>query len=154
MFKNCCFWIHIACSFKIKAFYHSCSCSNSKNGIATSVKIIQTKTRGVEPKPQTLGRWDPVLPLKEPADPGWKGSKVKLKSESVSYSVVSDFLWLMDCGPPGSSVHGILQARILQWIAIPSPEEFPDPGIKPRSPTLQVILYHLSHKTREGLLDR
>ena len=25
---------------------------------------------------------------------------------------------LIDCGPPGSSVHGILQARILQWIAI------------------------------------
>ena len=27
---------------------------------------------------------------------------------------------LMDCSPPGSSVHGILQARILQWAAIPS----------------------------------
>ena len=26
----------------------------------------------------------------------------------------------MDCSPPGSSVHGILQARILQWVAIPS----------------------------------
>ena len=26
----------------------------------------------------------------------------------------------MDCGPPGSSVHGILQARILQWAAMPS----------------------------------
>ena len=25
----------------------------------------------------------------------------------------------MDCGPPGSSVHGILQARILEWAAIP-----------------------------------
>ena len=25
----------------------------------------------------------------------------------------------MDCGLPGSSVHGILQARILEWIAIP-----------------------------------
>ena len=25
---------------------------------------------------------------------------------------------LMDCGPPGSSVHGILQARILEWVAI------------------------------------
>ena len=24
----------------------------------------------------------------------------------------------MDCGPPGSSVHGILQARILEWVAI------------------------------------
>ena len=26
----------------------------------------------------------------------------------------------MDCGPPGSSVHGILQARILEWVAISS----------------------------------
>ena len=25
----------------------------------------------------------------------------------------------MDCTPPGSSVHGILQARILEWVAIP-----------------------------------
>ena len=26
----------------------------------------------------------------------------------------------LDCGPPGSSVHGILQARILEWVAMPS----------------------------------
>ena len=26
----------------------------------------------------------------------------------------------MDCSPPGSSVHGILQARVLKWIAMPS----------------------------------
>ena len=26
----------------------------------------------------------------------------------------------MDCNPPGSSVHGILQARILEWVAVPS----------------------------------
>ena len=26
----------------------------------------------------------------------------------------------MDCGPPGSSVHGILQARIMEWVAMPS----------------------------------
>ena len=38
----------------------------------------------------------------------------------------------MDCNPPGSSVHGILQARILEWVAIPF---F---GIEPGSPTLQV----------------
>ena len=37
----------------------------------------------------------------------------------------------MDCNPPGSSVHRILQARILEWVAIPSPE------IKPRSSALQ-----------------
>ena len=40
----------------------------------------------------------------------------------------------MDCGPPGSSVHGILQARILEWVAVPSSRNLPDPGIKPVSP--------------------
>ena len=33
-------------------------------------------------------------------------------------SVVSNFLWPMDCSPPGSSVHGILWARILEWVAM------------------------------------
>ena len=35
------------------------------------------------------------------------------------------------CSPPGSSEHGILQGRILQWAAMPSPEDPPDPGITP-----------------------
>ena len=38
----------------------------------------------------------------------------------VSHSVVSDSLRPIDCGPPGSSVHGILQARILERDAMPS----------------------------------
>ena len=33
-------------------------------------------------------------------------------------SVVSDSLWPMDCSPPGSSVHGLLQARILEWVVM------------------------------------
>ena len=41
----------------------------------------------------------------------------------------------MDCSPPGSSVHGILQAS---GLPCPPPEDLPNPGIKPRSPTLQV----------------
>ena len=36
----------------------------------------------------------------------------------------------MDYGPPGSSVHRILQARILEWVAIPFSRDLPDPGIK------------------------
>ena len=39
--------------------------------------------------------------------------------ESVCRSVVSNSLRPVDCGPPGSSVHGILQAGILKWFAIP-----------------------------------
>ena len=46
----------------------------------------------------------------------------------------------MDCSPPGSSVHGILQARILEWVVMPSSGDLPDPRIKlvsPMSPALQ-----------------
>ena len=34
------------------------------------------------------------------------------------------------------TVHGILPARIPQWVAFPSPGDLPNPGIKPRSPAL------------------
>ena len=41
----------------------------------------------------------------------------------------------MDCSLPGSSVHGILQARILEWVAIFPSRGLPDyPMIKPASP--------------------
>ena len=43
----------------------------------------------------------------------------------------------VDCSPSGSSVHGILWARILEWVAISFSRDLPDPGIKPRSPALQ-----------------
>ena len=41
------------------------------------------------------------------------------------------------CDPTDYTVHGIHQARILAWVAFPSPGGLPNPGIKPRSPTLQ-----------------
>ena len=44
----------------------------------------------------------------------------------------------MDCGPSGSSVHRIFQARILQWAAIPSSGDLPDPGIETAYTALQV----------------
>ena len=43
----------------------------------------------------------------------------------------------MDCSLPGSSVHGIFQARVLQWVAISFSRDLPNPGIKLRSPALQ-----------------
>ena len=42
------------------------------------------------------------------------------ESEFVSCSIVSESLQPRDCSSPGSSVHGILQARILEWVAKPS----------------------------------
>ena len=67
--------------------------------------------------------------------------------------VHAKMLWLyptlcdpMDCGLPGSSVHGILQAKILEWVAMHSSREFS----QPRDRTLisyvscisRQILYH------------
>ena len=42
----------------------------------------------------------------------------------------------MDCSPPGFSVYGISQTRILEWVASSSPGDLPNPGIKPTSPAL------------------
>ena len=61
---------------------------------------------------------------------------IEYESESVNHSVVSDSD-PMDCSPPGSSIHGILQARILEQGAISFSRSLPDPGIEPRSPALQ-----------------
>ena len=45
-----------------------------------------------------------------------QGMKVKSESEDAqSYLTLSD---PMDCSLPGSSIHGIFQARILEWVAI------------------------------------
>ena len=41
------------------------------------------------------------------------------------------------CSPPGSSIHGILHARILEWLPFPPPWDLPNPGIEPQSPALQ-----------------
>ena len=52
-----------------------------------------------------------------------------------------------DCGPSGSSVHGVLQARILEWVAIPfSRGSSPPQGSNPGLLQYRQMLYHLSHQ--------
>ena len=41
------------------------------------------------------------------------------------------------CNSMDYTVHGILQARILEWVAFPFSGDLPNPGIEPRSPALQ-----------------
>ena len=53
----------------------------------------------------------------------------------VAKSCLTDSYKLMDCSPPGSSVHGVFLARILEWVAISLPH-LPVPWIEPRSPAL------------------
>ena len=65
--------------------------------------------------------------------------KVKNESEvAQSCPTLSD---PMDYSPPGSSVYGILQARLLEWVAMSSSRDLSDPEIEPESsviPALQV----------------
>ena len=71
------------------------------------------------------------------------------KGESVSCSIVSDFAtpWT---SLPGSSIHGILQAGILEWVAISFSwgSSWSHPGIEPHSPALQADVW----ATREAIV--
>ena len=52
--------------------------------------------------------------------------------------------WTVACQAPLSM--GIFQARILEWVAMPSSGDLPNPGTEPRYPAYGRILYHLSHQ--------
>ena len=56
--------------------------------------------------------------------------RIQLKSDSMGFNVLSLYIVLSrfshvrlcdpkDSSPPGSSVHGLLQARVLEWVAMP-----------------------------------
>ena len=70
---------------------------------------------------------------------GKPGTQQSIKSQrvrqlSMSAKLLQSCLTLcgpMDCSLPSSSVHGILRARILEWVACPPPGHLPKPGIKP-----------------------
>ena len=46
--------------------------------------------------------------------------------------------YLTLCDPMDYTVHGTVQARILEWVALPSPGDVPNPGIEPQFPALQM----------------
>ena len=54
--------------------------------------------------------------------------------DSLLFCLVSKLCLILlqpqDCSPSGSSVHGILQARILEWVAISFSRDLPNPGIE------------------------
>ena len=88
-------------------------------------------------------RWQPTR-LPRPWDSPGKNTGVgchfllqcmKVKSEvTQSCPTLSA---LMDCSLPGSSIHRILKARVLEWVAISFSRGSSDPGIKPRAPSLR-----------------
>ena len=57
----------------------------------------------------------------------------------------------MDDSVPGSSVHGIPQARILEWVAMPSSRDLPNLGIEPASVMFPALAggFFITRATRE-----
>ena len=71
---------------------------------------------------------------------------MKVKSErevAQSCPTLSD---LMDCSPPGSSIHGIFQARVLEWGAIAFSNKCYSIRLKFRLPTVEVLALNYSRK--------
>ena len=76
------------------------------------------------------------------------GYLVRRKSKSES-EVAQSFLTLcdpMDCSLPCSSVHGIFQARILEWVALSFSRVFSTQGLNLGLLHCRQILYYLSHQ--------
>ena len=94
----------------------------------------------------------PCLPLGDLPDPGIEPASLMSPALAGRFFITSttweaptvlvnqscptlwDLLDSTDCSQTGSSVHGILQVRILGLVVFPSPGDLPHLGIKPRSP--------------------
>ena len=63
-------------------------------------------------------------------DPGVLLRTMHVGTEAQSLQSCPTLCDPLDCSLPGSSVHGVLQARILEWAP---PGDLPNPGIKPTS---------------------
>ena len=57
-----------------------------------------------------------------------------------------------DCTTPSFSVRGIIQVRLLEWVAIPYPRDLPDPGITRGFFSTLQILYCLNHQGNPSFL--
>ena len=62
----------------------------------------------------------------------WRLNKVCVCARTHTNTQLSPTLWNpTDCSPPCSSVHGIFQARVLEWLPFPTPGDLSVPGFKP-----------------------
>ena len=94
--------------------------------VALVVKNLLAKAGDMR---QSFDPWAGKIPWRR----AWQPAPVFLHGKSLqSCATLCD---PRDCSPPGSSVHGILQARILEWVAISSYRDLPNPGIEPTSLT-------------------
>ena len=81
------------------------------------------------PVPEPLDRLDSEFSRPEKKRPHTRVSEWCVRAKSLQSSLT--LCDPVDCSPPGSSVLGILQARILEWLPCPPSGNVPNPGIKP-----------------------
>ena len=84
----------------------------------------------------------------EPGTPPKNRIRIEYRCSVLSDSLQPHELY----SPPGSSVHGILQGRILEWIVIPFSWDLLDQQIKPMSPALQVDALPFDPQGSPGIL--
>ena len=88
--------------------------------------------------------WKQACPFLVPhcSEQVWKGLwKVKVLVNQLCLTLCNP----IDCNLPGTSVYGIFQARILEYVAISFSRNLPDPDMVPMSPAWQVNSLPLSH---------
>ena len=61
--------------------------------------------------------------------------EIVLNYSDGKMKVTVTWLYSTLCDPMDYIVHGILQTRMLEWVAFPFLGDLPNPGIEPRSPT-------------------
>ena len=135
---------HLSCGFS-HFFFCFCECCFPNSFVGSRLAIYCWDSLRFGPWPLFFPTWS-CLYLQLQFLATW--------SESVKVLVSQLCLTLcdpMDCNPPASSVHGITQARILEWVAIPFSRGSSQPRGWTASPALQVDslpLHHLESPAR------
>ena len=110
-----CFLVHF--DFKVRCGVWCMLNSNSdhnRNGPAAPASLLSTVYF-----PVSLWGVDEQMPPEDHSEQK-EAACLVVRACTLRHSVVSDSLQPMDCSPAGSSVHRLLQARILEWVAMPS----------------------------------
>ena len=109
---------NIVCVLSLQSCVALCNTVDCSPPGSTAHGILQARILGFWCFPPGVLPHLGIQPI-SPAAPCIAGYVFTAESPGCfSRSVMSNLLWTVNCGPRGSSVHGIFQARILEWVAI------------------------------------
>ena len=91
--------------------------SRIARGSGLCISLTKTRVRGVGVVSSSM--WKPRgFSRAVSLERGWKLPQKGLKWKSEVAQLYPSLCDPIDCSPPGSSIHGIFQARVLEWVAI------------------------------------